>query len=477
MKRDTRFAKTKIIGTIGPAIRDPEKIADLIRSGMDVARLNFSHGTHEEHQSHIEAIREGSRIADSPLAILADLCGPKIRLGVIEKEFDIRSGETVVVSASPESYGGDHAVLPTEYAELPTDVKPGDRILLDDGLLQLAVREISGQHVFCEVIDGGTVKSRKGMNLPHVAVSARSVTEKDIYDLDFIVTKDIDYLALSFVRDADDIRHLKRLLRERNCSIPVIAKIEKPEAIENIDEIIDETDMIMVARGDLGVEMPPQDVPVLQKMIIAKCIERNKPVITATQMLDSMIHNPRPTRAEASDVANAVFDGSDAVMLSGETSVGKYPVNAVKTMDQIIRSAEKAKNPPTLTGRRREEAVIPDANNICRSACIIAEYANAKAIIAITQSGHTPKMLSMYRPDIPILAFSQNLKTIRSLNIVWGVQGELIDEVSDTDSTLRATKERAVALGYLSPGDKVVYVTGIPLLESKEANMVKLDSV
>ncbi|MBN2508697.1 MAG: pyruvate kinase [Spirochaetales bacterium] len=476
MKRDTRFSKTKIIGTIGPSVNDPAVIADLIRAGMDVARLNFSHGSHEEHQAHIEALKEGARIAESPLAVMADLCGPKIRLGLIEREFVIAPGETVAVSASPSQFTDTCKLLPTEYSKLPTDVKPGDRILIDDGLLQLSVREIQGPHVYCEVIDGGTVKSRKGMNLPHVAVSARALTEKDIDDLEFIITRDIDYIALSFVRDAEDIRQLKDILTRRQKNIPVIAKIEKPEAIENIDAIIEATDMVMVARGDLGVEMMCEEVPVLQKMIIAKCIEHNKPVITATQMLDSMINNPRPTRAEASDVANAVFDGTDAVMLSGETSVGKYPVNAVRTMDRIIRSAEKVSR-PGAAALRRDSTGISDARNICRSACIIAEHAEAKAIIAITQSGRTARMLSMYRPDIPILAFSQHVQTLRNLNIVWGVQGELIEEVSDTDSTLRRTRERALALGYLRPGDKVVYVTGIPLLESKEANMVKLDTV
>jgi pyruvate kinase len=339
MKRDTDFAKTKIIGTIGPAINNPKMIVQLLNEGMDVARLNFSHASHEEHAENIRVIREASKNAGIPIAILADLCGPKIRLGLIEEPIEIVSGETIAISTRPEAYSSKYKMIPTDYTELASDVKPGDRILMDDGLLQVVVRENSGDDVICEVIDGGLVKSRKGMNLPNVNISVSAITEKDRKDLDFIVTQDIDFIALSFVRSRDDVRELRWLMKERGKSLPIIAKIEKPEAIDDIDAIIKETDMIMVARGDLGVEMPPQDVPVLQKMIIQKCVEANKPVITATQMLESMITNPRPTRAESSDVANAVFDGTDAVMLSGETSVGKYPLNAVRIMEQIIRAS------------------------------------------------------------------------------------------------------------------------------------------
>lgn len=476
MKRDTNFAKTKIIGTIGPATNTPDMIADMIRVGLDVARLNFSHGSHEEHAENIRIIREGAKLADSPIAILADLCGPKIRLGVIETPFEIVAGESVVISTEPAKYTGNLKVIPTEYKSLAADVKPGNRILMDDGLLQVAVRESSGTDVICEVIDGGMVKSRKGMNLPNVDVSESAITEKDRKDLDFIVTQDIDFIALSFVRSSEDIRELRWLLKERGRNLPIIAKIEKPEAIEHIDAIINETDMVMVARGDLGVEMPPQDVPVLQKMIISKCVNQNKPVITATQMLESMISNPRPTRAEASDVANAVFDGTDAVMLSGETSVGDYPLVTVKTMEQIVRSSERHAMSDEFVKIRRSSGKMTDEENICRSACIMAQEAGAKAIITITKSGRTARMLSKYRSDVPILAFSQSEHTIRELNIVWGVQGELIDEVHDTDDTLSRAKKAALRLGYLHEGDKVVYTTGIPLLKSKAANMVKIDT-
>lgn len=452
-------------------------INKMIHAGLDVARLNFSHGSHEEHAKHIQAIKEACAMAESPLAILADLCGPKIRLGTMEHNIEIKKGESIVVSTDPSGYSGDLKVIPTDYTQLPNDVKAGDRILMDDGLLQIVVRETHGKHVICEVIDGGTVKSRKGMNLPNVDVSVSAITEKDRKDLDFIVKQDIDFLALSFVRSSNDIRELRWLLKERKRSLPIIAKIEKPEAIEDIDAIIKETDMVMVARGDLGVEMSSHDVPVLQKMIIRKCIEANKPVITATQMLDSMIQNPRPTRAEASDVANAVFDRTDTVMLSGETSVGAFPIEAVRTMDQIIRSAEKEAYADQGSRMRRGNNELSDAENICRSACIMAREASAKAIIAITQSGRTAQMLSKYRIDTPVIAFSQNPETIRRMNIVWGVQGELIDKVDDTDSTLRYAKELAVRKGYISSGDRVIYVTGIPLLSSKAANMVKIEEV
>ena len=477
MKRETNFAKTKIIGTIGPATGTPEVIADMIRAGLDVARLNFSHGSHEEHAENIKNIREGSKIADSPVAIMADLCGPKIRLGIIDSNFEIEAGETVAISTDPENFEGSMKMIPTEYKPLASDVKTGDRILIDDGLLQLVVRECAGSEVFCEVIDGGTVKSRKGMNLPNVDISESAVTAKDRKDLDFIVTQDIDLIALSFVRSRDDLRELRWLLKERDSNLPVIAKIEKPEAIAEIDTIIQETDMVMVARGDLGVEMPPQEVPSLQKMIIRKCVQYNRPVITATQMLESMISNPRPTRAEASDVANAVYDGTDAVMLSGETSIGAHPLAAVRTMEQIVRSSEVHALSDDFVQIRRSREKMTDEENICRSACIMAQEAGAKAIIAITRSGKTARLLSKYRSDVPILAFSQNEKTIRELNIVWGVQGEIIDVVDETDATLKRAKEAATARGYLHRGDKVVYTTGIPLLTSRHANMVKIDTV
>ena len=477
MKRQTDFAKTKIIGTIGPATNTPDMIASLIKAGLDVARLNFSHGTHEEHAENIRIIRKGADIADSPVAILADLCGPKIRLGQIDNPIEIEAGESVVISTAAEEYEGSFKLIPTEYTHLASDVKPGDRILMDDGLLQVSVREISGNDVICEVIDGGTVKSHKGMNLPNVNISASAITAKDRVDLDFIVKNDIDFVALSFVRSSDDIKELRWLLKERERNLPIIAKIEKPEAILDIDAIINETDMIMVARGDLGVEMPPQDVPALQKMIVRKCVEHNRPVITATQMLESMISNPRPTRAEASDVANAVYDGTDAVMLSGETSVGEHPLAAVKTMEQIVRAAEEHAMSDEFLRVRRSRERMTDEENISRSACIIAQEAGAKAMIAITKSGKTARLLSKYRSDVPILAFSQSLQTIRELNIVWGVQGELIEDLSDTDTTLKKAKEEAAARGYLHPGDKVVYITGIPLLSSRAANMVKIDSV
>jgi pyruvate kinase len=478
MKRDTHFARTKIIGTVGPATNTPEIIAQMIKSGLGVARLNFSHGSHEEHGKFIKIIEEGAKLADSPLAILADLCGPKIRLGILDKEFPIEKGEKIVISSTPKEYKGELKVIPTDYLPLANDVKKGDRILMDDGLLQVEVLDTEGSHVFCRVIDGGMVKSRKGMNLPNVDISVSAITDKDRKDLDFIVTQNVDFIALSFVRSSDDIRELRWLLKERKRSIPIIAKIEKPEAIDDIDAIIEETDIIMVARGDLGVEMPTQDVPVLQKMIIRKCREANKPVITATQMLDSMISHPRPTRAEASDVANAVFDGTDAVMLSGETSVGAFPVVTVDTMEHIIRSSEiQAMLDNRETRFRRGSHILSDGENICRSACIMAQEAGAKAIIAITQSGRTAQMLSKYRSDVPIIAFSQKMDTIRKLNLVWGVQGELIKEVDDTDTTLKAARDLAIERGYIKSGDKVIYTTGIPLLTSKNANMVKIETI
>lgn len=475
MKRTVNFTKTKIIGTLGPASADVSTLESLLNAGIDVVRLNFSHGDHEFHAQTLLNIETASRSSGYPVAVLADLCGPKIRLGDLESEIAVSAGEELVITT--DEVVGTRERVPTIYKELASDVSPGDSILIDDGLIRLEVLSSAGKDVRCEVKVGGVLKSRKGINLPGVRVSASAITEKDKRDLEFIITQKFDFIALSFVRSADDIKELRWFLKDRGNPLPIVAKIEKPEAVRDIDAIIDEADVIMVARGDLGVEMPTEEVPVLQKMIIQKCNARATPVITATQMLESMVHNARPTRAEASDVANAVFDGSDAVMLSAETSIGAYPVMTVKIMDQIVRTADDHAHHEAVSFFNRATGEMSDADNVCRAACIMAEEAKAAGIIVITKNGRTAVLLSKYRTGIPILAFTESEETLRFMNILWGVQGELIEEVGATDATLQKARKLALELGYVHHGDKVVYVTGIPLIESTSTNMIKIETI
>lgn len=471
---ESLIAKTKIVATIGPACSDADTISQMIRTGLDVVRLNFSHGSHSEHEKHLEGIGKAVRATGKEISILADLCGPKIRTGDIPEPFEIKGGEELIITT--REITGCREMISTSYPRLHLDAKPGDKILIDDGLIQLSVESIEGEELHCRVIDGGVVKSHKGMNLPGIDLQISAVTEKDREDLKFILDHDIDYVALSFVRNAEDIATLISLMETQGKRIPIVAKMEKPEAIENMEEIIDLTDMVMVARGDLGVEMPAEQVPSIQKTIIQTCIEANKPVITATQMLDSMINNPRPTRAEVSDVANAVFDGSDAVMLSGETSVGAYPIEAVRMMHSIINSAETH---PDMKNRQQMRAKpnTSDSENLCRAAVMMAQNAGAKALLTITLHGKTAFLLSKYRPRIPIIAFTENPSIQRYLNIVWGVRPFLIDEVFDTDTTLKYARDRAIEWGFVKPGNKIVYATGIPLLEAKSTNMVKIETI
>jgi len=475
MERDIHFAKTKIIGTIGPATGSIETLVKLIEAGMDVARLNMSHGTHEIHAETIENIRRASVQTGIPLSILLDLCGPKIRLGEVKEEFTLRKGDVFTITT--DDVIGTRERVSTSYKQLPGDIQKGDSILINDGLIRLRVEEAREKEVICTTVYGGVISSKKGMNLPNVDISISSITEKDRKDLEFGIKYGVDFIALSFVRSQNDIKELRRLLEEHGASIPIVAKIEKPEAIQNIDGIILETDIVMVARGDLGVEMETEEVPILQKMIIEKCNDYNKPVITATQMLESMVTQAKPTRAEASDVANAVFDGTDAVMLSAETSVGKYPLESVSIMNTIVIKAEERPDPRKHIHLRRKKGFLSHADHICRAACIIAEDASASAIIVITKTGRTAQMLSRFRPHIPVIAFTESEQVIRKLKIIWGVRGELIDRVGETDITLNKAREAVLSLGYVHRGDTVVYVTGIPLIESSQANMIKLEDL
>jgi pyruvate kinase len=474
------FSKTKIICTIGPASQSVEMLLKLIEAGMDVARLNFSHGTREEHQHVIDNVREASRRSGEHVTILQDLSGPKIRTGMLkEKKVEIETGATFIFTI--RDLQGDAGIVSTTYPYLPRDVKPGDTILVDDGKMKFTVVSTTGTDVLCTVVNGGMLSDKKGMNLPGVKVSVPSFTEKDVEDLRFGLANDIDYVALSFVRSAADLRHLREfLIKEapKGKRIPIVAKIERGEAVESIDSIIAESDVVMVARGDLGVELPPEDVPMIQKMVVRLCNEAGIPVIIATQMLESMIESPRPTRAEANDVANAVLDGTDAVMLSAETSIGRYPVEAVLTMDRIIRKAEVRYQHHLDIARAPKAGELTVFDAIGRAACVIANAIDAKAIVVVTHSGFSAINTAKYRPKANILAVTGRDKILRRLNLVWGVRGIVVNDfVVDADLAFKRINEELLKLQYVQSGDYVVYTAGLPLLSKGTTNSIKIEKV
>jgi pyruvate kinase len=478
MRDKKTFSKTKIICTIGPASQSVDRMVELINAGMDVARLNFSHGTYDDHLTAIQNAREASKRTSEHVAILQDLCGPKIRTGKLKnKQIELREGKKI--SFTIDDIVGDEKRVATTYRELPQDVNEGDAILLDDGNLAVRVLSKSKTDVECVVVTGGILKENKGMNLPGVKLSTPSLTEKDIEDLKFGLMHDIDYVALSFVRSADDLRHLRSvILQQIGVKIPIIAKIEMKEAIDSIDAIIGESDAVMVARGDLGVEMMPEDVPILQKMIVRKCNEAGVPVIIATQMLESMIENPRPTRAEASDVANAVLDGADAVMLSAETSVGKYPVETVHTMDNIIKRSEMRKHDHLGIKQVPVEIQENVFDAVARAACVLARQVHATAIVPITHSGATAIRISKYRPEARIITVTGQEKILRQLNLVWGVRGiESHDFIHNQDTAFRKIIERLKLEGYVEKGDFVVFTAGLPLLAKGTTDTINVEQV
>ncbi|MGD0036179.1 MAG: pyruvate kinase [Bacteroidota bacterium] len=478
MRSKKAVAKTKIICTLGPASQSVEQLVKLIQAGMDVARLNFSHGTYEDHLKSINNVREASKLTGEHISILQDLCGPKIRTGKLQnKSIELKEGATFTFTID-EIVGDEHRVT-TTYRELPDDVNAGDTILLDDGKMALQVVTKTTRDVECTVVNGGILKENKGMNLPGVKLSTPSLTDKDIEDLKFGLAHDVDYVALSFVRSAEDIRHLRSVIQQRTkLRIPIVAKIEMKEAIDVIDSIVAETDAVMVARGDLGVEMMPEDVPILQKMIVRKCNEAGVPVIIATQMLESMIENPRPTRAEASDVANAVLDGADAVMLSAETSVGKYPIETVQTMDRIICRAEIRRHDHLSIKQIPAEAQENVFDAIARAACVLARQVNATAIVPITHSGATALRISKYRPESRIIAVTSDEKVLRSLNLVWSVRGIVIkDFLHNNDTAFRKIIEHLEQEGYVERGDFVVFTAGLPFLAMGTTDTVNVQRV
>ena len=470
----------KIVCTIGPASESPELLDRLIVSGMNAARLNFSHGSHESHARAIEAIRQAAERHGTPVAIIQDLQGPRIRVGNLPGgTVEAAAGQIVrlVVDRPPQKSVASVLDIPVTYPHLAQDVKPGARILIDDGLIELTVQKISQQAVECRVHIGGPIGSHKGMNLPGTAISAATLTEKDREDLRFGLKHQVDYVALSFVRGPDDIIEARQLMAEYGEEAPIIAKIERREAVDHLESLLDQVHGIMIARGDLGVEMGPEAVPVLQKRMITEANRRRKLVITATQMLESMTHNPRPTRAEASDVANAVFDGTDAVMLSAETAVGRYPDETVRVMDRIVRAAEEGKEPGMI--RRAEPshgpASFPEA--ICAAASSAAASTGASALVAFSQSGMTVHLMSKQRPTTPIIAFTPVEQVRQRMALCWGVLPYTMPLIEQTDARISAVERRLKTEGLAKTGDRIVIVSGALVGLRGGTNLMKLHEV
>ncbi|MDI9567523.1 MAG: pyruvate kinase [Bacillota bacterium] len=468
--------RTKILCTIGPASESPEIIKKMLLAGMNVARLNFSHGSHEEQRRRIETLRSVAAQLDYPLGILLDTRGPEIRIGTF-KNGSVVLEEGQIFTLTTEEVEGDAERVTVQYAGFPSDIKEGDIVLLNDGLLQLEVLAVQGRDVKCRVINGGVLSDRKKINLPHSRVKLPPLSEKDRQDIRFGVEQGVDYIAASFIRRADDILAIKHYLEEMGADIPIIAKIENPEGVENVDAIIRMADGLMVARGDLGVELPAEDVPLLQKMMIRKCNEAGKPVITATQMLESMVENPRPTRAEASDVANAILDGSDAVMLSAETAMGAYPVEAVATMDRIARRAEEAIDYEGILHRKREAGARTITDAVGYATCISAHDLQAAAILTATQSGYTSRMVARHRPRAPIIAVTPKEEVARQLTLIWGVYPIRKEAASTADEMFERAIAAGVEKGYIREGDLVVITAGHPVGIPGTSNLIKVQTV
>jgi pyruvate kinase len=468
--------RTKIVCTLGPASEDENTLRAFVEAGMAVARINFSHGTHRDHAQRIETIRRISRETGRVVAIMADLQGPKLRVGLLPSEgVPLVEGETVTFADT--AAGDDPATISLPHPEVIRDVCPGDRMLLDDGLIELQVVESDERQIHAKVIAGGVLTSRKGLSLPHTKLQMPSVTDKDRADAAFAAEHKVDYFALSFVRCANDIVHLRDYLENLGADTPIIAKIEKPEALDCIKEILAESQGLMVARGDLGVEAPAEEVPIYQKRIIKACNNAHKPVITATQMLDSMMRHPRPTRAEASDVANAILDGTDAIMLSGETAVGRYPVESVRTMARIAAVTERSL--PYIDWMQRafqaDSWTVTEA--IGQVACEVATELKAQAILTSTMSGGTARRVASHRPDTDIIAVTPSPVTYRQLALVWGVQPLLVDEFADTDDMIVTVIEAARKRGLLQDGDLSIITAGVPLGGAGLTNMLKVHRV
>jgi pyruvate kinase len=474
MKEEKR-RKTKIVCTIGPASESPQILEALIQGGMNVARLNFSHGTHEEHLKKIKIIRQIADRLSRPVTILQDLGGPKIRIGKMkEGGAELRRGKEFRLTN--QALIGDETQAAVTYPALPREVRPGDRILLADGTIELQVLESDGKNIRCQVIAGGILTSHKGMNFPTRTPLASAFTEKDQNDLLFGIRQGVDLISLSYIQTAADLEGVKRFLKKQSADLPVIAKIERKEALENIDEIVLASDGIMVARGDLGLETPIEKIPNVQKKLIRKANDSAKPVITATQMLRSMVDHTQPTRAEVTDVVNAIYDGTDAVMLSEETASGQFPVEAFQTMAKIAQSAEEEFPHPLFLRRETEEGMNPQ-QAITYTASLLAEEVEAKVIVTPTESGSTARWVSKLRPLQPILALTPHLSTVRELNLSWGVDPVLGPDWKDTDEMLERSKRIPKELGMASKGEKIVIIAGVPINIPGTTNLIKVEIV
>lgn len=470
--------KTKIVCTIGPSSQNEEILKELILNGLNVARLNFSHGTHEEHKLKIDTIKKVRAELNSITAIMLDTKGPEIRIKDFENDqIELVKGQEFYLTT--RDVQGNENIVSVTYGNLAKDIKTKDTILIDDGLISMEVIEvIDGTDLKCIVNNGGTLRNKKGINIPNVTINLPALTDKDISDIKFGIREGIDYIAASFIRKADDVIHIREILEEENAdNIMIISKIENRQGVENIDEIIKVSDGIMVARGDLGVEIPAEEVPLVQKSIIKKCNEAGKPVITATQMLDSMIRNPRPTRAEVSDVATAIFEGTDAIMLSGETASGSYPIEAVKTMVNIALIIEKSLDYEKILKSKSLGLNCGIADSISYATCKSSLDLKASAIISATSSGYTAAAVSKFRPAAPIIAATQSHKVMRKLALYWGVYPIKIEELRSTDDIFDRSVKEALKLGYLKNGELTIITAGVPVGVSGSTNLLKVHIV
>ncbi|MBY0434753.1 MAG: pyruvate kinase [Cyclobacteriaceae bacterium] len=469
------YNKTKIVATVGPASNSKEMLRALAKEGVDVFRLNFSHGTHEDHLKVINFVREINEEMGTHIALLQDLQGPKIRVNEVKEGTVLTPRETIIITT--RELVGDHEMVSTSYKDLPRDVKPGDMVLIDDGKIELKVKEARDIDVVCEVVYGGPLKSRKGINLPYSRVTAPSLTEKDLKDLEFGLKNKVDWVALSFVRKAKDIDILRGIIDQHKSTTRIVAKIEKPEALENIDAIVNATDAVMVARGDLGVEIWLEEVPMVQKMLVEKCNRLSKPVIVATQMMESMIENPRPTRAETNDVANAVMDGADALMLSAETAAGKYPIEVIRSMVRTISSVEKQGG---IFFKFRE--IDPNSPNffnesLILTACKLAKDVRASAIVGMTQLGYAAYKAASHRPNANIFAFTSNKSIINTMNLVWATRAYHYDKAASTDETISDVEAILKRDGHVKSGDIFIILASMPIQERGRSNMIKVHVV
>ena len=481
--------RTKIVCTIGPASSHPERIRQLIQAGMNVARLNFSHGTHDSHRRQYDIIRSAAQDMGANVAIMMDLQGPKIRTGKMKNGSSVALVPGAALTISTEDVLGDAGYISTTYDHLPYDVKPGDRILIADGTIELEVDRVEPPEVFCQVMRGGTLGQSKGINLPGVTIAEPSLTQKDREDLAFGIELGVDFAALSFVRSPDDLCAIRAIVEDAGAGTGIVAKIERPEALARFDEILALSDSVMVARGDLGVEVPFEDVPVIQKRLIRRCNEGGVPVITATQMLESMVGHRRPTRAEVTDVANAIFDGTDAVMLSGETAAGKYPVEACRVMTSIALKVDEEIAASPSTARRTELRAAdlrhPDtarrqeayANAIGQAVSQIADTLDVRRIVCFTSTGYTASAIARYRPAIPITAMTGSLRARRRCTLLWGVSAMEMEEINDVDTLVQRVKERLIEKKLAETGDTVIIIAGTPLAIGGRTNLLKLHTI